>query len=207
MNKRLIDHIRSQDTYLDVLGKWLSIPNAKVASTSMHTGMLEDRFIGKKRGQRNWEQVWKSVILPNIDNLVMFTFVRNPWDRVLSAFVHSQTKAKNPRNVIDKKWEFRPYVKEVLGVQGTGVNMHFFPQYPTVCFDGKPIPGMFVGRFERLHEDWVRLAKILRLKPELKKHNSSKHDHYTTYYDDECVEIVRRLYQPEIELLGYEYGE
>jgi hypothetical protein len=173
----------------------------------MHTGMFNDRFITKYRGRRNWEQVWKSVIVPNIDNLVMFTFVRNPWDRILSAFVNCQTRARHPKNKIAPIWRFQEYVKEVLGVRGPSANIHFTPQYPTVAFRGEPIPGMFVGRFERLHKDWAKLAPRLGVAPVLPRRNQSKHDHYTTYYDDESREIVRRLYQQEIRFLGYTFGD
>lgn len=205
---KLIQHLHdlTLPPVLDVLGKWVSCPNAKTGTTSIHVGVFNDRSIVHNRGRENWERVWNKVIVPNMDELVMFTFVRNPWDRVLSAFLHCRDKARNPKSKIARSWKFLEYVKEVLAVKGTSVNAHFAPQYDTIQFQGRPIPGMFVGRFERLEHDWAHLAKRLDVDPALPRQNVSGHKHYTTYYDNESVEIIGRIYSQEIGALNYEFA-
>lgn len=191
---------------LDQKGKWIFCRNAKVASTSISEGPLRKRSLIHRRSIELWEAFWKAQFEHRLDETLLFTFVRNPWDRLVSAFFHCRDKAKTPVYQIDKTWEFQPYVKQVLAVEGTGINRHFAPQYETVCFEGKPIPGMFVGRFERLQDDWNKLARRLRVSKRLPKRNAGRmNGKYSEYYDDETREIVGRMYQREIEFLGYEF--
>lgn len=209
MRSELIAHIHdlAVPPVLDVLGEWVHCRNARVATTSMDESALGDRCIIERRGRKNWESVWRHIIVPRFDQLLLFTFVRNPWDRICSAFFQCRDRARTEKNQIDRKWEFTDWVKHVLAVQWPAVNMHFAPQYDTMYYDGKPIPGMFVGRFERLEKDWAAVAARLRVRPTLPHWNGTGKRPYTEYYDRECVAIVGNLYAREIEALGYRYGD
>ena len=206
MNRDVVRHMLSLPfmPVLDVLGQWVCCPNPKTATGSMVGIALSDRQILHREGPRSWDRVWLQIIGPRLDELFLFTFVRNPWDKVVSAFFWLQQKK---RNEIASDMSFREFVTEDLASVGTSVNRHFAEQWPTFMFCGQPIPGMFVGRFERLHEDWAYVAGRLRLPKDLPHKNVSQHRHYTEYYDDECVEIVRALYHEEIAELGYEFGQ
>ena len=208
MDRALIKHLHDLPTppVLDVLGEWVSIPNPRTATTSIHVGPLNDRCITRNRGPRNWERVWWKIIVPRLDELTMFTFVRNPWERALSSFLHCQRHPVNRNHKIDSKLTFSEWVKQQIPTSGIA-NVHFEPQFDTFRFDGKAIPDLYVGRFEDLHEDWAGLADLLGVRNVLPKLNASEHLHYTEYYDDESQEIIGKLYEPEITLLGYEYGK
>ena len=73
--------------------------------------------------------------------------------------------------------------------------------------EGEPIKEVVVGRFETLAIDWAYVAGRLNVDRKLKHLGASSHDHYTTYYDEESIEIVRTLYAEEIAALGYGYGK
>jgi hypothetical protein len=48
-------------------------------------------------------------------------------------------------------------------------------------------------------------APILELDGELGHHNATVHDHYSTYYNEESIEIVRKTFAKDIELGGYTF--
>ena len=68
----------------------------------------------------------------------------------------------------------------------------------------------FVGRYENLREDVEALCEKLGVGKDIllpHKHNAKDRPHYTDFYDDETIEIVRKFYKNDIEVLGYKYGE
>ncbi len=202
MDDRVMQHIHRLRPTLDVHGKWVTCGNAKTAQKSMMLGNLDHTQIVYSRGHRNWRRVWDQIILPQIDGVFFFTFVRNPWDRIVSAFHFLQG-----RGTIARKWEFRDYLRSVLNKTGVSVDRHFRAQLPTFWCHKGFIPSLFIGRFEKLQQDWEYVANQINAATTLPHINSSKHAHYTTYYDDQCRKIVQRLYRKEIEVLGYEFGK
>lgn len=204
MRAEIVQHIHDRRPDLDVLGKWIMLANSKTASKSIMRGVLDDRQIRYKWGARSWSRLWNKVIVPEIDRLVIFTIVRNPWDRAVSAFHYLQQ-----RGTIAKSYSFGQYVKEVLGaaVSASTLDYHFVPQHSSFVCGKYPIPGIVVARFETLAEDWRDIAARINAPRTLPHQNESQHGPYAEYYDDETREIVRRLYAVEIEALGYEFGQ
>jgi len=200
MDQNLIKHIQSTAPALDPYGKWLFIPNAKTGSKSIGL-TLNENFYLRHRGEYNWDIAFRALFASKLDDIFKFTFVRNPWDRVLSAFFFLQ----NTKGFIKPMWTFKDYIKQVLAKKGPSVNYHFRPQSLSFLYNGK-LFDIFIGRFERLAKDWKYIADRLRLPPRLPHINTTKHKHYTAYYDYECVQIVKEIYQEEIDALGYEYG-
>ncbi len=212
MNAADIEHIHNLavPAVLDTKGKWCFIKNPKVATHTIETCGLGDRTIVRRDDPERWEAAWKRMYAPRMEDVVVFTFVRNPWDRVLSAFMFCQQLRRrgSAHNKIDRRMTFRYWVINVLAVQGPSVNEHFAEQAKLFMRNGTRIPEIFVGRYERLDEDWRIFADRLGLSNTLPERlNTSLHEHYTHYYDDDTRGIVRQLYAEEIEALGYEYRE
>ena len=201
MDQKIINHLASIRPSLDVLGEWLVTCNAKTAQKGMMKTILHDRQVTYRRGPLNYKRVWNNVTVPRIDDLFMFTFVRNPWDRVVSAFYFLQQYRG--------KWEgmaFADFIKNVLKNQGVKADEHFRPQVKTFMCDGEMIPGMFIGRFERIQSDWNIVADRLNVQKELPHFNRTRHAPYQECYDDASRKIVADMYAEEIQALGYEFG-
>lgn len=201
----LEEHILSLPSrpVLDVLGKFVHLLNARTGTTSMDEGPLRGRCIHHRRDPRLWTTVWEQVIVPG--NPVYFTFVRNPWDRICSAFHQCRDRAKTPENKIDPHWKFSDWVKRVLAIHGPNLNMHFAEQYPTAFFGGEAFA--FDGRFENMQEDWSKLAATIDVSHKLPHWNAAGHGSYVDHYDEETRQIISEMYRRDATAFGYEFGQ
>ena len=65
----------------------------------------------------------------------------------------------------------------------------------------------FLLRFEHLNEDFAKVCAAIDIPFTPLPHiNKTNREHYTTYYDEEIVEIVRQRHWREIEFGGYQFG-
>jgi hypothetical protein len=138
-----------------------------------------------------------------------FTFVRNPWDRFVSAFHYLKKGGRN--NCLHdinagkalKNYNFSSFAKDFTFQKFNFV--HFAEQ---LFFIGQPNQLNFIGRFENLQQDFNTVCdKIGIPRQQLSHMNKSKHKHYSEYYDDETREIVAEKYARDIEYFGYKFGE
>ncbi len=66
----------------------------------------------------------------------------------------------------------------------------------------------FIGKFERLQEDFNRICGTLGEEDtQLPTELMFEGEHYTERYDDETKDIVARKYAKEIAMFGFEFGE
>lgn len=132
-----------------------------------------------------------------------FAFVRNPWDLLVSTYFFIQsTKSAFDRmepdfsNVIEHS-DFSAFVR----------------QYPLIAADQQAMLSDesgdkivdFVGRFERLEEDFAYICGRVGVAAELPHLNPSEHAPYREYYDDETRKIVERHFARDIERFGYTF--
>lgn len=145
-----------------------------------------------------------------------FTFVRNPWDRVLSAYNFLKQGGMSPG---DKKWAseniiqyrtFEEFVKNWLTEKNILGTTHFRPQYTYLSLPGsRELLVNFLGYFENLNEDFEYIKSKLDVDQSIcLKHSNKVNTSSTRYvdqYTDECRDIVSLVYADDIELLGYSF--
>jgi len=156
-----------------------------------------------------------------------FSFVRDPWDRIVSEYKYRGYPVKV---------DFKTYLFKHLPAPGwTDSYCHIIPQYDFLHDEAGKLLVDFVGRYETLQADFETVCARLGVPPtrlpwvnrslekarptslrELRKQlrralwsRERKHTfgHYTEYYDDESREFVTRLYQKDVEAFGYTFGE
>ncbi len=156
-----------------------------------------------------------------------FSFVRNPWDRIVSEYKYRGYPVK-----ID----FKTYLFKHLPAPGwTDTYSHVIPQYEFLHDEAGKLLVDFVGRFESLQADFDRVCARVGIPPtplprvnrsleqarpdslrELRKQlrralwsREGKHTfgHYTEYYDDESREFVARLFRKDVEAFNYSFGD
>jgi len=142
-----------------------------------------------------------------------FTFVRNPWARLVSAYHFLMAGGMNDE---DKKWKdetlvnydgFKSFVMNWLNEDSIHSQVHFIPQYEFLIDDNGVMKADFVGKTENINKDYQKVLDMLGIESSLSFNNQSNHDIYTEYYDEQTKDIVSSLYKKDIELFGYKYGE
>lgn len=143
-----------------------------------------------------------------------FTFVRNPWDRVYSAYTFLTQGGLNEqdRNFFEKYLkEFKTFEDFVLnGLDKEYIKnwIHFIPQYTFIYDENDRLMVDFVGRFENFENDFNKIANKINSNAKLKHLNKSKKKKsYVDMYNDKMIEKVYHIYKKDIDLLNYDFGK
>ena len=140
------------------------------------------------------------------DSYFKFAFVRNPWDRFVSLYFYMVSK---PEQFKDKTrgMNFKQYLSTLLNNPNKGDDILNSWQHAWI-YDSKGLMVDFVGRFENLHEDFAKVCKAIGAESiTLGHHNKTNHAHYSHYYDDELIDIVRKGAATDIKLFRYEFED
>ncbi|GBL04241.1 sulfotransferase family 2 domain-containing protein [Glaciecola sp. KUL10] len=140
-----------------------------------------------------------------------FAFVRNPWDRVYSAY---QYLSGENLNGVDRVF-FDKYVKQFNGFEDFVLNglqqgviqefMHFIPQYKFLVDAEGNLGVTYVGRFETLNDDFQTVCNKLNIDCTLKKVNASNKGSYRLAYSPDARDKVLHIYHKDIEMFNYEF--
>lgn len=156
---------------------------------------------------------YKKIFSPNtFKRYYKFTFVRNPWDRLVSTFFFLKKGGLTEK---DKIWaeanllaftDFKDFVKQWLSEKSINNSLHFQHQHVFLEDEQGKIAVDFIGRFENIDEDFKTITDKLNIKRILKKTNTSQRKKdYRDYYDEETKEIVNEVYKKDIQLFNYEF--
>jgi dermatan 4-sulfotransferase 1 len=167
-------------------------------------GVLAQTPEAIREQDRSWAQRFGSYARPSTirtlgrDNFV-FSFVRDPLDRLYSAYNSKLREiARDHRLPIDI--DFPRFVERVAALDES-CNRHVRSQYRFLT-DGDDLLVHHLGRFERLVEDWevVRAHGGLQSLPHV---NPSKAGGHREQYTRELAKIAARRYERDIEEFGY----
>ena len=162
----------------------------------------DHRFAEKQRKDYG-EDLW--------DSYFKFAIVRNPWDRLVSAYHYRVTGgSRSPDDLARAKLYPRSFRRFCMNLDHFVrlPNEHMFrPQYEWISDSaGKDLTD-FVGHFETLNEDFLVIRRQIGLEgAELPHINKSNHRPFWRYYDRVTRDLVERAYQEDIERFGYELG-
>ena len=149
------------------------------------------------------------------DRYFKFTFVRNPWDRLVSAFFFLKKGGFGTR---DRSWsnevlsvysDFDTFVKDWLTPENIYSYLHFVPQHKFLRSQGNHPVVDFIGRYESLEEDFLYIQKKLGINAELKHLNITEghNDDYRTYFSDETANIVADVYREDLLIFRYSFDD
>ena len=135
-----------------------------------------------------------------------FAFVRNPFDKVVSQYLYRVRK--NRTHLRSRPMSFPDWVRLTLAERDPryrDVERPFLPQTEWLDDGSGGIAVDFVGRFERLEEDFAILARELGVEADLPWLNASERGPYRDYYTPEATEIVREAFSSDLAEFGYEF--
>ena len=134
-----------------------------------------------------------------------FTFVRNPYDRFVSACA-----MLNTRNTGYAGNETAVMKRMLTGLKGA-VNAADFrklmlvrPQAGLLVDEGGRIGMDFIGRYETLQDSFAEVCRRIGIPGQrLAIVNATVHRPWEDFYDDELCRLVTRFYRRDFEMLGY----
>ncbi|MCK8480550.1 sulfotransferase family 2 domain-containing protein [Psychroserpens algicola] len=143
-----------------------------------------------------------------------FTFVRNPWDRLYSAYSFLKKGGMNhldaqfSKEVMTEVDTFEDFVMHWLTPERMNSWIHFIPQFTFITNDSNKIMVDFVGRFENFQEDFTTISKHIGVNQpliHLNKTKDKKQHSYRDAYTNEMKSRVAELYKTDIELFKYNF--
>lgn len=132
------------------------------------------------------------------DSYYKFCFIRNPYDKIISAWNHvnrynipfeNYLNLKDTCNDVEYMHLFMPQIRNIINERGL-ININF------------------IGKFENLEEDFQTVLKNIGFKNIVhevaKKMNARPHEHYTKYYNQTILDHVNVLLREDFERLDYQ---
>ena len=157
----------------------------------------------------------------NRSDYIVFSFIRNPWDRLVSTFHYMMQGGRSEIDVVRRdKYLYRyhgSFEKFVLDIdrwidiveeESIYVDRyipHFRPQYEFIVdSESNQLAVDFIGKVENIKTDLTRFANQHQLKlGKVEKSNRSKRRHYSTYYSPTTRDLVAKHYERDVELGDY----
>ena len=148
----------------------------------------------------------------------VFSFVRNPWARLVSGYNgkmrHPECAEENPARrlrAIDRRFRpgmpFEEFAELICLLPDNRTEKHFRSQSYFLKQDGQLIPD-FVGRLERIEQDWQALQEAMGSRLLLRHVNRTDGSDYRSYYSDADIRNrVKDRYAEDVSTFGYEFGE
>ena len=228
--------------HISLQNKWIYVQNAKVACSTIkynliqleleQSGLINAKYkdiIPKLLHEPMYGPMLHPFQIPmksfnNIfkdDNFFKFTFVRNPFSRILSTYldkivrngtpkIHIVRSLNNSNNVDTQSYvSFKEFI-ELLHKDKAILyrDRHWRPQsnnlmFPIMKYD-------FIGRFEDFDSDFQKVKKNIQQGDFVEKsiynyspHKTSATDKIKDYYCNDCIKLVLEIYKDDFDLFNY----
>jgi hypothetical protein len=175
--------------------KWMNI---------MHR-LIERIHPTTKFGQRRFpihieaRELVKAIGRETFDSYFSFAIVRNPWDWQVSLYNYLLIDTYHPQHSLVKSFgSFDKYIRWRCAEEVRFQKDFIYSEDGELLVD-------FVAKYERLDDDFKTICSRIGVSASLPKLNVSNTKPYRQFYNEETKELVRRTYEPDIKLFGYEF--
>jgi hypothetical protein len=141
----------------------------------------------------------KDQLPPEIfDKFFKFAFVRNTWDWQVSLYFFMRQTPFHKQHDLIAPMTFDEYI-EWRVIEDRKLQKEF-----VVDEDGQQIVN-FIGRYERLSEDFQHVCDVLGLHAALPHMNKSSRRDYRTYYNERTRRLVEEHFKEDIDFFGFTF--
>lgn len=140
------------------------------------------------------------------DALFKFAFVRNPWDLQVSSFHHIRRERPHYLGGNATFEDFLRWKLDPARPYQYHVDTSITPQTDYLIDLHGEIVVDFIGRYERLHQDFGEVCARIGIEPPQLPHARQAKDRkkdYRSYYSDATAELVAGHFARDIQMLGY----
>lgn len=159
----------------------------------------------------------------SIEKYFVWTFVRNPWSRSVSAFEDCPELHKyvpDFQSFINILYKNKNLFHEKRFIRDSGLaipeipisRIHFWPAHLCTQNEDGAIKCDFVGKLENFDDDLKKICKHLNVEfnlPKIKNKREGKplrkNTFYKDLYNDSLINQVGEIYKKDISLFNYQY--
>ena len=179
---------------------------------------IKDKHTIRKMGKYRYFYSHQNANKTHMDEFFKFTFVRNPYTKLLSAYMYLKRRIENDNNTIrgleenpEYFTDFNVFVKNYQAVNNISFFHTFIPQYEQLVDFSNNIHYQYIGKTETLNEDLINIFMLLNItdvdnliRGIHTKHNVTIYDkNITEYYNEETFKFVNTFFEKDFEVLGY----
>lgn len=198
--------------------KLVYLVNSKAACSSIKKSLLgaaNNDFNDNNYGEIHKESKKLGFVVNNINNnqkvFYGFTFVRNPFERLVSLYINKFEDiekiekigfeyAKYLGGIFDENISFSTFIDVVSTIPDRLSERHFISQHYLISNSALDMD--FIGKMESINDDYQLVAQKYGL-PSLPHKNKSASYEYKSYYTKELLEKVYHRYEKDILNFGY----
>lgn len=201
---------------------YISVPKVACTAIKLTMGRAYQIQVADEMDIHEHKAWYYSLGKPPKGDYTIFSFVRNPYARLVSCYrdkvidaghKHAVTHFENESKLypyhIPANSTFAEFVKIISKVPDRLADNHFKSQYAILAKRAKALPDI-IGHLETIGQDWAKLADRYDFEPHLPHANvtasAAGHGHYSSYYTPELVDLVYQRYKLDFERLGYAHA-
>lgn len=140
------------------------------------------------------------------DDYYKFSFVRNPWDRIVSAWKNKVVESnsyKLPDTLRQELQNYERYLEYIAEEDIINSDHHVMPQYKLIDLNNVD----YVGRFENFESDIQKvIGKIGITETGIGHKNATyRQPSYAEYYNQRTCKMIEQLYGRDISIFNYKF--